>query len=92
MLKVEEKLQHSFYSGNNYKDVTVKVGCKVSRQMTNSQPTENEIYSNFEKSNLKSEEWSRAQKNFLEAIFRSSNESVQEVLSNYTDVLEEVQE
>lgn len=34
---------------NNYKDVTEIVGCEVSSPMNKPQPTERQLYSNFQK-------------------------------------------
>ena len=39
MLKTEAQSQYLFYNGNNFKYRTENVGCKVSRPMTDTQPT-----------------------------------------------------
>lgn len=76
----------------DYKGVTVNVGCKVSRQMTNLQPTDEGIFSNLEKSIEETQRLSHTEKLFLEAILRSSEETKTEVLKNLEETMDEVAE
>lgn len=49
MLGIERTTQNTFYSVNNYKDVTINVGCKVTSLMNHSQPTDEGISDKFDK-------------------------------------------
>ena len=75
---------------NNYKDVTEKVGCKVPQPMTNPQPTDTGIFSNLEKCIENRYRFSVTSQYLLESILRSSDSAQQEVLQNFDELQDEV--
>lgn len=77
---------------NNYKVVTVNVGCKVSHPMTNPQPTQNQVSSKPDKSTDNSfAEARKALQPIFKAIEKCSEETTQEVTEKILNEIEEVE-
>jgi len=78
MLETEGYTQHPLYFGNNYKVVNRKVGCEVSRPMTDPQPTEKQLDSKLEKPDYEEAQLSISTNLFLDAINLSSDQAQEE--------------